>query len=528
MELINAIKRLILGKRDVREIANNPYDERLTFIMDDDNIPVMRAKEGKVWYGGDGNELLNFYRDQAVFDNMKEPIYNANRRNYFYAISKKECNIKRVHSGVPRAIIDTIDNIVGIPKITIEGKGIETLTSDFYDVLFKQEQPLTLAEGWGALKIIVPSDRKFIHPIVQFYEAENVEIVTQYGQPIAIIFKEFYEYDKKTYVLLETRGFDKEGNAQITYELFRLKGENSVEPCELSEVPSLANLQDVTLTGYHKLLAVPCVFFHDYNNPNCGLPIFNGKIDLFDDLDQCLSQRSQTDRVSTPVEYYPDDLLERSPNGGVIMPSVYNRQFVAKPSIPSGDGTMDGQIQTTQPRLDFAQYSDEAKAILDQILIGILSPASLGFNIAKDSTDMSQREKEKVTIMTRNSIVHTQTEIIRKCVGIMMDFDVYMRTGRMPKDVDYDISVKFNDFANPSFESMSKVLLPLWTNGAISTRMYVDKLYGDSLSDEEKEKEIEELERNRKADSLPSLMEFDHVEKTGQGKTEEDNPFGKE
>ena len=32
--------------------------------------------------------------------------------------------------------------------------------------------------------------------------------------------------------------------------------------------------------------------------------IFSGKIDLFDDLDQSLSQRSQTSRVSTPVSIF--------------------------------------------------------------------------------------------------------------------------------------------------------------------------------------------------------------------------------
>ena len=33
-------------------------------------------------------------------------------------ISPEEANIKRVHSGLPRAIVDTLVSVVGVPKIT--------------------------------------------------------------------------------------------------------------------------------------------------------------------------------------------------------------------------------------------------------------------------------------------------------------------------------------------------------------------------------------------------------------------------
>ena len=42
----------------------------------------------------------------------------------------------------------------------------------------------------------------------------------------------------------------------------------------------------------------------------------------------------------------------------------------------------------------------------------------------------------------------------------------------------------------------------MWTAGGISTEMYVERLYGDSLSEEEKLKEIAKLEENKKMDNL--------------------------
>ena len=42
----------------------------------------------------------------------------------------------------------------------------------------------------------------------------------------------------------------------------------------------------------------------------------------------------------------------------------------------------------------------------------------------------------------------------------------------------------------------------MWTSGAISTEMYVNKLYGDSLSEEEKLQEIAKLEQNKQMDTM--------------------------
>ena len=42
----------------------------------------------------------------------------------------------------------------------------------------------------------------------------------------------------------------------------------------------------------------------------------------------------------------------------------------------------------------------------------------------------------------------------------------------------------------------------MWVSGAISTEMYVKKLYGDSLSAEEKQKEIQTLETNKQRDTI--------------------------
>ena len=59
-----------------------------------------------------------------------------------------------------------------------------------------------------------------------------------------------------------------------------------------------------------------------------------------------------------------------------------------------------------------------------------------------------------------------------------------------------DISVKFDEFANPSFENELEVLGNAWDKGLISTDKYLELLWGDTLSDEEIAKEKIYLETN--------------------------------
>lgn len=90
--------------------------------MDANDLLTRKAKENRIWYIGDSNELLNYYRVQNYYGNASEPIYNQNRKNYFWGISTKEAHIKRVHSGVPRGIVTAITNVIGVPSITVDGR----------------------------------------------------------------------------------------------------------------------------------------------------------------------------------------------------------------------------------------------------------------------------------------------------------------------------------------------------------------------------------------------------------------------
>jgi hypothetical protein len=424
-----------------------------TFINDTDQIMKSKLQEYNVWYTGDSDELLNFYTRENIIEYNYEPYYTRNKRNYFWAISSTEGDIKRTHSGQPRNVVDTLVNIVGTPVakggVTEEkGNKLEEILRDnnFWKMYKQQQMPMTLVEGWGAYKISWNKDLTD-YPIVTYYNAENVDFVYKNNRLIAIIFKDYFTDKKgKTYLIMETRRLESK-NLHIEYELFEVLGKkDQLKKIELSEVPEFAYLEDIKhleIEGFNQLLAQECVFFENNKGKGYGKSIFAGKIDLFDDLDQCLSQSSVTVRKSTPVEYFNSDFLERDRKTGLpLQPKAYDRKFVMYAGGKTSDGTSMSKdpVTVTQPQLNFMEYSQEAQQVLFQIISGIMSPATLGIDIAKKDNAEAQREKEKITIFTRNTIIEEESEILKKLFSQFLCVQEYLETGKITVK-NYDVSV---------------------------------------------------------------------------------------
>jgi hypothetical protein len=219
-------------------------------------------------------------------------------------------------------------------------------------------------------------------------------------------------------------------------------------------------------------------------------------------MDEIWSQASQTNRVSTPVEYYDVSILARTSDGIPILPTKYNRQFIAVEGSTDGDGNAKGQgITTTQPDLNFDKYGQLASDVLSNILSGWLSPSSLGIDVAKKDNADAQREKEKQTIFTRNTIIEQETKVIEDLVNQLLMIQDYLDTGTI-NDMPRDIDITYDEFANPSFESELQVLGPAWSQGQISTEQYVKLLWAGKLDEEGILKEMQYLDNNKMQDNI--------------------------
>lgn len=514
------IKKKVLGNAGLVKTDNlRAESERLTFINNDAEITRQRLREYNIWYGGDGDELLNFYTYQNTLEYNFEPWYSRNKRNYFWAISSTEGDIKRTHSGQPRNIVDTLVNILRFPLIDCseaeseDGKfnRLQQIIDDCgLEKIYKNQQlPLTLVEGWGCFKINWDKTLSD-YPFPLYYRADQVDFIYRSNRIVAIVFKDYYtDGENKNYLLAETRSIKfEEGIRYLLIEKELFKANDSNEFVERIEqpwgeiVPELKEAYEnrrVRVDNFNKLLAVPCVIFENTARVGgYGRSIFTGKIDLFDDLDQCLSQNSNAVRKSTPVEYYNSDFLERDPDTGMpIQPKAYDRKYSVYAGQRDGNGgsTSSDPVQVTQPNLNFEQYTANAIQILLQIVNGLMSPATIGIDIAKKDNAEAQREKEKVTIFTRNGIIDALVPIYKElCSELLCSYEL-MHTGLITKQ-SYDVSVKFNEFADDSYENKLEKLGQAFDNQLISEEMFMKKLYDNDLTKDEFEKELNWLKKN--------------------------------
>lgn len=512
------IRKKALGILGLIESPVDPRtrEDRLTFVNNINEDIENKIHEYNVWYSGDAEEILNYYSRAQAIDFNYDPVYTRNKKSYFWSVSATESDIKRTHSGQPRNIVDTLVNIVGVPRIGVGAPGsglnvvdkrLQKILKDnhFSRMLTQQARPMTFVEGWGAWKINWDSSISDT-PILLYYRANAVDFVYKSGRLIGIIYKDYFQDEKKyDYVLFEIRRLEK-GSLFIEKELFKMNPSTDIiMPVELTSLPQLRDVnKKIEITNFKSFLGYPCIIYEDSNCDTYGRSIFTGKIDMFDDLDQCLSQSANTVRRSTVLEYFDTMYLEKDEVTGIPkMPHSFDRKYIGFKGSRNGDGSNagSGPITVTQPALDFAQYSAEAQSILLQIISGIMSPATLGIDIAKKDNAEAQREKEKVTIFTRNIVMAEEGETLRKICNDLLCADEFMRSNKITC-TDYDVFVEYDEFADASYENKLSAILSGWREGLISDETAIEYLYGKSWSEEKKKLKlnglfvIERLNRN--------------------------------
>lgn len=492
---------------------------RYLFVNDIDAVKKQRLEEYIMWYLGDSDRLKNFFTRANAISYNTDPLYNENKKSYFWAVSSTEHDIKRTHSGHPRNIVDTLVYIMSIPSISVSGATSEPednlkkilKANKFKQLLTQKSRPMTLVEGWGAWKINWDKSLSE-YPILLYYRADRVDFIYQSNQLRAIIYKDFYQdEDGKNYVLYETRRLgdykDEKTNETTTSlfiekELYEITQSDQLIPCKLSSLPQLKDIvPQLVISNFKHFLGYPNIFYADVSEEFYGRSIFTGKTDIFDDLDQCFSQGANAVRRSTIHEYFNALYLETDPSTGLpIQPDAFDRKYIKYAGATGADGSMPGTtpVQVVQPQLNFVQYNEEERNLLLNAISGIMSPATLGIDIAKKDNAESQREKEKVTIFTRNNLLDEEEDIIAHISNDLLVAYELMNTQNVTCR-DYDISVQYAEFANDSFEKRLETVLTGWQSEFMSDEMALEMLYGDNMSKDKRQRELDFIQDRRSA-----------------------------
>ena len=117
-----------------------------------------------------------------------------------------------------------------------------------------------------------------------------------------------------------------------------------------------------------------------------------------------------------------------------------------------------------------------------------------------------QTKKKTTTLYTRGIIIETLSEFIPAVINTVLKANAQMQNDSILPE-DKDVSVKFGEYANPSFEAQIETISKGKTGGIMSIEASVEELYGDSKTEEWKQGEIQRLkaEQGIVEEEIPAL-----------------------
>ena len=435
----------------------------------DSNVAV-----NKIWYRGESYELSQLYKQ-----------LDDNQYGFWGSVPTAGIEIRKIHTGLPKTIVNTLANVVAddLQDVKFNSEADNSLWRDIakentFDVLVKSAISKTLYTGDGAFKISIDTDISQL-PIIEFFEADRVKVKRNRGRITEIVFKTAYSKDTSTYILYEHYG-----KGYIRYEL-----KNSFDKeVELDTLEKTAGLTDITWDGDF-MLAEYVSFYSSDKFEGRGQSIFDSKRDNFDALDEAWSQWVDALRAGRTKTYIPENLIPRNPNTGELLkPNTFDNRFIKL--APSMSENNDGKINTESAPIQHDSYLATYITALDLCLQGLISPSTLGIDVKKLDNAEAQREKEKATLYTRQTIVAELQRVLPALIqGIFYAYQTLNKQGL--KEVECDVT--FGEYANPSFESQVETVGKAKAQGIMSIEASIDELYGDSRDDEWKKEEVARL-----------------------------------
>lgn len=452
-----------------------PAQEKEVIIIEPHTF-LANVIRNKLWYRGDNAELEQYFKKTARWDVEKARFWAATASG----------SVRKMHSGIVSTVIDRYKDIVLADMDQITFDGGDMATKDLWDEIYDKTRLNdvigeaiigALSSGDGAFKITADACSEY--PIVEFYDAENVDYIYVHSCLTEIKFYTSYKNAGKELRLEETYG-----RGYIRYKLYDDAGKET----SLKQLPETAHLYDIGIEG-DLILAVPIKIFASAKYKNRGKALFDGKTDVLDGLDEVISQWMDAIRMGRIKRYIPENLIPRDPDTGQLLPAnPFDNDFIA-----IGDNMAEKsnqQVAVSQPQISYEAYVNSYSSFLDMVLQGIISPSTLGIDLKKTDNAESQREKEKVTLHVRNKIVDALNETIPKLAETILQCCDLMYS-RTPGE--YKPSVKFGEYASPDFDTTVDTVGKARQYGVMSIETSVQSLYGDTWSDEEKDKEIERI-----------------------------------
>ena len=405
--------------------------------------------ENKVWARGIPRELQNFY----------EVVPDIDRTSFWGSSSRVE-NIRKIHINLPQIIIKTLTDITvnDLNSIEITNEEYRNIWDKIEnDNKFKKNLNRILKQvltyGDGAFKISFHPEEMDV-PVIDFVGAEDIDFIIENGRIKETVFKKNFKLGEKNFYLMEFYGYG--------YVVYKLVDENFVE-YPLKTIDKLKNIKDIYFVRNDgKIdksinLAIPFKIWDSDLYQYRGKSILDGKKQAFDALDEVYSQFIDAMRKGRIQRYIPTALLPKDREGNLLVKNDFANSYIALQTPNVMDNNTNLQVQLVEPQLQVDKYEAAISNLTDACLQGLISPSTIGIDSNKiNENATAERERERVTLFTRDNIIEQLSYVIKEVVETCIRFYCY-QMGIGYND-EYEISVLFGQYASPSFETLVETM----------------------------------------------------------------------
>lgn len=445
-----------------------------------------RIAKNTIWYRGDAYELSQLYQQLPY-----------KRDSFWGAVASAGLEIRKIHTGLPALIVDTLTDITMSDYNGIKFENQDLINKETwgkieeengFNKLLSDSITSALYKGEGAYKVSFDEKISTL-PIIEYFGKDEVEIIRKRERVREIIFRTYFKENGRKFLLKEIYGY-----GYVLYKVYDEKERTEYKADSFAYIKE-QKLEDLKFGGAEidkdgKILK--------YGSYMLAVPfrikehaIYDKKTDNFDAFDEAWSQWMNALRDGRTKTYIPRSLIPRNPNTGELKkPNPFDNKFVEVES--NGTENAENKIITESPNIKTDSYMNTYITALDSCLQGIISPSTLGIDTKKitDPNATAQREKEKTTLWTRGKIIDALQDTIPKLVNTCFKA---IKTLKKEDITDTDCTLEFGEYANPSFEAQVETVGKGKTNRIMSIETCVDELYGDSKDNKWKAEEVARL-----------------------------------
>lgn len=475
----NYVDGRINKKLEALNISVDPDD---CVLFDED----FYKRLNKVFYKGDTAEIIRFFKTHR-------PKYSIFPLNSFYRVVTG--NVPIMHYDLAGIITKTMVNLLFSDSPRFEALGdnqsLNEQNNEILEKIFKEnkigillQKACEMESYSGAVGFKPVIDKDFSDfPILVPYPKEDIELIKKYDRVTEVMFKDYYEYNDKTYILYTICG-----KGYIDYKLYESSKKESKEVslATLEETSDLKKLNFFNKQG-EQLKTIMCVYKENKADAESD---YKNIYDDFAALDEIYSNLIDFIRKSKIKTYYPETMLEQdAKTGKKLKKNEYDcSDVILHDSNPSGT-TQEVKRDIVDVNNSLTGYREAFNnVLLNALSTAGLSPASVGLDMAgANSSALALNIRERVSLRTKAEKQKRWHESLIELVQLVLTLNsitsvdsenIYL------EEFEDNVKITFPEYETPTFDEQVQSLSTALQSNLIDLESALKMLYPNKTEDE--------------------------------------------